>query len=302
MGHDGHAHGAGTTGRRLLAVLAITVTVLVVQLGAAWASGSLALLADSGHVLVDAAGLILAVVADRLVRRPATNRHTWGLRRAEVLAAGAQASALLGVGGFVLVEGVLRLIDPAPVKSGLMLAAAAVGLVGTLAGVAILVGDRHRALSIRGAFLDLVSDALGSVAVLAAAAVIATTGWARADAVASLVVVALIVPRTLAVLRDSVAILLEATPAGLDLDLVRAHLLELPHVLDVHDLHAGLVATGLPVLTAHVVVDDACFHDGHVPVLLDAVQACLADAFDVEHSTFQFAPAAHAAHERGAHA
>ncbi|MFN8075550.1 MAG: cation diffusion facilitator family transporter [Kineosporiaceae bacterium] len=306
QGHDkghakGHDHAHAARGGRLVAVLAITLVVLAVQLLAAWRSGSLALLADSAHVAVDAAGLVLAVVADRLARRPATARHTWGLRRAEVLAAGAQATLLLGVGMFVLWEGVARLVHPEPVTSGLMLAAAAVGLAGNLAGVALLLGDRGANLSVRGAFLDLASDALGSVAVLTAAAVIAATGWTRADALASLAVVALIVPRTLALLRDSVAVLLEATPAGLDLTEVRSHLLALPHVLDVHDVHASLVATGLPVLTAHVVVDDACFLDGHVPTLLDAVQACLALDFDVEHSTFQFEPAAHASHERGTH-
>lgn len=304
---DGHAHGGGhahhhaARGGRLVAVLAITLVVLAVQLVAAWRSGSLALLADSGHVAVDAAGLVLAVVADRLARRPATLRHTWGLRRAEVLAAGAQATLLLGIGLFVLWEGVARLVHPEPVGSGLMLAAAAVGLAGNLVGVALLFGDRGANLSVRGAFLDVASDAVGSVAVLVAAAVIAVTGWDRADAVASLAVVALIVPRTLALLRDSVAVLLEATPAGLDLDEVRTHLLALPHVIDVHDLHASLVATGLPVLTAHVVVDDDCFFDGHVASLLDAVQACVALDFDVEHSTFQFEPAGHASHERGAH-
>jgi cobalt-zinc-cadmium efflux system protein len=140
------------------------------------------------------------------------------------------------------------------------------------------------------------------VAVLAAAAVIATTGWLRADAVASLFVGALILPRTLRLLRETVDVLLESTPKGLDLADVRRRILSLPHVQDVHDLHASQVATGLPVVTAHVVVDDSCFHDGHLGPMLDEVQHALDTGFDVEHSTIQFEAAAHASHEHDTHA
>jgi cobalt-zinc-cadmium efflux system protein len=155
----------------------------------------------------------------------------------------------------------------------------------------------------RAALLEVVNDALGSVAVLAAAAVIAVTGWQQADAVASLVIVALIVPRTLRLLRETVSVLLESTPPGLDLAAVRTHLLALPHVLEVHDLHASQITSGLPVLSAHVVVEDSCFLDGHAPQVLDQLQACLAGHFpvSVEHSTFQLEPAAHRTHEATAH-
>ena len=155
----------------------------------------------------------------------------------------------------------------------------------------------------RAVLLEVVNDALGSVAVLVAAAVIALTGWQRADAVASLVIAALIVPRTLRLLRETVAVLLESTPPGLDLDTVRAHLLALPHVLEVHDLHASQITSGLPVLSAHVVVEDSCFSDGHAPQVLDRLQACLASHFPVSvgHSTFQLEMASHAEHELAAH-
>ena len=302
-GHD-HAHGAGLTDHRgrLAAVLAITLVVLLVEVVGAFVSGSLALLADAGHMLTDVAGLTLAYVAAALARRPATDARTWGYRRAEVIAAAGQAAVLLAVGGFVLVEGVRRLIDPPPVASEAMVVFGVVGLVGNLVGLAVLAGGRDDSLNLRAAFLEVADAALGALAVLVAAAVIATTGWLRADAVASLVIGALIVPRTFRLLGESVNVLLEATPKGLDLTEVRQRLMTNPHVHDVHDLHASQVATGLPVLTAHVVVDDSCFHDGHLGPMLDELQRCLDTDFDVEHSTIQFEAAAHADHEHETHA
>jgi cobalt-zinc-cadmium efflux system protein len=150
----------------------------------------------------------------------------------------------------------------------------------------------------------VVNDALGSVAVIVAAVVIATTGWQRADAVAGLVIAVLILPRAVRLLADSASVLLESTPPGMDLDEVRARLLEVENVEEVHDLHASLVATGLPTISAHVVVRDACFRDGQAPPVLDALQRCVATQFDVtvEHSTFQLEPAEHARHEAPTHA
>jgi cobalt-zinc-cadmium efflux system protein len=300
--HD-HDEGAALADHRgrLAAVLAITVGVLVAEVVGAVLTGSLALLADAAHMLTDVAGLALAYVAAVLVRRPVTERRTWGLRRAEVLAAAAQAAVLLVVGVYLVVEAVRRLFDPVEVTAGLMAVFGLVGLVGNLVGLVILAGGRRADLNMRAAFLEVANDALGSVAVLVAAVVIATTGWQRADAVASLLIGALIVPRTLRLLRDSTNVLLESTPQGLDLADVRVRLLSHPHVHDVHDLHASQVATGLPVLTAHVVVDDSCFLDGHLGPMLDELQACLDDDFDVEHSTLQFETTSHAAHEHETH-
>ena len=301
----GHSHGGAALADhrgKLAVVLGITLTVLAVEVAGAVISGSLALLADAGHMLTDVAGLSLAFVAAVLARRPATDARTWGFRRAEVLAAAAQAAVLLAVGGFVLVEGVRRLLEPPEVASGVMFVFGVVGLVGNLVGVAVLAGGRGSNLNMRAAFLEVVNDALGSVAVLVAALVIATTGWLRADAVASLVIGVLIIPRTLRLLGESVNVLLEATPPGLDLAEVRERLLGHRHVHDVHDLHASQVATGLPVLTAHVVVDDSCFLDGHLGPMLDELQHSLAADFDIEHSTIQFEAASHAAHEHETHA
>lgn len=287
--------------RRLQAVLIITVAVLIAELIGAAVSGSLALLADAGHMLSDVAGLTLAWVASVLAARPATLARTWGYRRAEVLAAVGQAAVLLAVGGFVMVEAIRRLVEPAEVASGAMVAFGVIGVVGNVIGIAVLVAVRSESLNMRAAFLEVVNDALGSLAVLIAALLIAVAGWLRADALASLLIGALIIPRTLKILRESIDVLLESTPRGLALGEVREHLLLVARVQAVHDLHASQVATGLPVLTAHVVVDDACFRDGNLPALLDELQRCLAGHFDVAHSTFQFEAGGHTAHEPSAH-
>lgn len=307
-GHThGHSHGPGPGADhrgRLAIAFTITSLILVVEVIGAVLSGSLALLADAGHMVTDAAGLLIALIAASLARRPATDRRTWGYLRAEVLAACLQASVLLAVGVFVMVEAVQRLFDPPPVGAGIMLVFGVVGLLGNIASIAVLASDRSANMNMRAAFLEVVNDALGSVAVLVAAGVIATTGWERADPVVSILLAALILPRTIILLRETVSVLLESTPRDLDLDDVRRHLLELPHVHAVHDLHASQIATGLPVLSAHVVVDDSCFHDGHVPEMLDQLQQCVAEHFaiSVEHSTFQLEPVRHSSHESGTHA
>ncbi len=300
-----HTHGeSGTSRGRLIAALAISVGILGAEIVGAIITGSLALVVDAGHLLADAGGLAVAVLAATLVRRPPTSRHTWGYGRAEVLAATAQAAVLLAVGLFVLVEGIHRLIVPAPIASGQLAIFGGIGLVGNIAALIVLAASRKANFNLRAAFLEVGNDALGSIAVIAASVVIALTGWTRADAVAALIIGALILPRSLLLLRDTIEVLLESTPRGLDLMSVRKHLLEQPHVRAVHDLHATQIATGLPVLTAHVVVDDECFYDGHASEILDELQACVAEHFAVaiEHSTFQLEPAAHGLHEHETHA
>jgi cobalt-zinc-cadmium efflux system protein len=286
---------------RLRAVLIITVSVLIAEVVGAAVSGSLALLADAGHMLADVAGLTLAWAASVLAQRPATLARTWGYRRAEVLAAAGQAAVLLAVGGFIIIEAIRRLVRPPEVASAAMLAFGVIGLVGNMIAVAVLLGVRSQNLNMRAAFLEVLNDAFGSVAVLLAAALIAVVGWLRADAVVSVLIGALIIPRTLRILRESVDVLLESTPRGLELGEVREHLLRVARVQAIHDLHASQVATGLPVLTAHVVVNDSCFQDGHLPALLDELQRCLVGHFDVEHSTLQFEAGGHISHKPSAH-
>jgi cobalt-zinc-cadmium efflux system protein len=300
-----HTHGESEDQRSRLGIaLGVSVVILLAEVVGAILTGSLALVVDAGHLLTDAGGLTLALVASSLVRRKPTAKRTWGYGRAEVLAATAQAAVLLAVGLFVLVEGIHRLIDPPTIVSNQLLVFGIIGLVGNIAALAVLSSRRSANFNLRAAFLEVLNDALGSIAVIAAAIVIALTGWTRADAVAALLIGALILPRSLVLLRDTVNVLLESTPRGLDLNSVRKHLLEQPHVRAVHDLHATQIATGLPVLTAHVVVDDECFYDGHASSILDELQACVADHFSVsiEHSTFQLERADHSDHEHETHA
>ena len=305
MGHDHHhAHGVADHRARLAVAFGISATILVAQAVGAAVTGSLALLVDTAHLLTDTGGLLLALVAAHLSLRPPSARRTWGYRRAEVLAALAQAAVLLVVGVYVLVEAVQRLVDPPEIPSTTMIVFGVVGLVGNLAALLVLSGHRDANLNLRAAFLEVANDALGSAAVVVAAVLIATLGWLRADAVAALFIGALILPRAVRLLRDATAVLLESTPPGLDLDEVRLHLLRVEHVREVHDLHASLIATGLPVISAHVVVDDGCFSDGHAGRILDELQECVTRHFDlsVEHSTFQVETASHRDHEHAGHA
>ena len=303
MAHD-HDHGDAGTGRGRLAIaLGITAAVLVAEVVGAIITGSLALLVDAAHMLTDAGGLAIALLAATLVRRPANAKRTWGMARAEVLGATAQAAVLLAVGIFVLVEAVQRLFDPPEITGSQLIVFGIIGLLGNVASISVLASSRAKNLNLRAAFLEVLNDALGSLAVIAAAIVIATTGFQMADAIAAIIIGALILPRAVLLLRDTTSVLLESTPRGLDLDSVRDHLLELPHVMAVHDLHVSQIATGMPVLTAHVVVDDSCFYDGHNAKMLDDLQHCVAEHFavQIEHSTFQLEPAGHGAHEHPTH-
>jgi cobalt-zinc-cadmium efflux system protein len=291
----GHAGAAGAHRRRLAVVLAITLTLVAVEVvGGLW-SGSLALLADAGHLGADAAGIGLSLLAAWFAARPPTPRRTFGWRRAEILAAAANAVLLFGIAGYVLYEAVRRLAEPPDVGTGLMAAVAAVALAGNGASLLLLRQAQAASLNVRAAFLEVASDALGALAVLVAAAVIATTGWTRADAVAAVAVGTLILPRTWRLLREAANILLEATPRGVDLDEVRRHILDTPGVIDVHDLHAWTITSGMPVLSAHVVVADSAYAD--CGAVLDRLAGCLTGHFDVAHSTFQLEPAGHADHE-----
>lgn len=299
-----HASALSAPRRRLAIAFGITATILVAEIIGAVTTGSLALLVDAAHVLTDAGSLGVALFAASLATRPATAQRTWGFGRAEVIAAAAQAGVLLAVGLFVLVEAIQRLINPPEIASTQLLVFGIIGLAGNVASILVLASSRSANFNLRAAFLEVVNDALGSVAVIAAAIVIAVTGWTGADAVAAILIGALILPRAVTLLRETINVLLESTPKGLDLDSVRTHILGLEHVRSVHDLHASQIATGLPVLTAHVVIDNECFRDGHAPQLLDQLQECVATHFkvSVEHSTFQLEPPAHSSHENPTHA
>ena len=304
MGHDhGAVHGTAAAAHRgrLAVVLALTGTVFVVEVVGALLSGSLALLADAAHMATDALGIGMALGAVTLAQRPARGRRTFGWQRIEVLAAVANGLLLVGVGGYVAVEAVRRIGDPPDIHSGWMLGVAVLGLVANLAALGLLRSGQGESLNTRGAYLEVLGDALGSLAVIAAAAVIATTGWTGADVAASFVVGALVLPRAWTLLREALDVLLEAAPRGVDLAQVRAHVLGVSGVLDVHDLHAWTITSGLPVLSAHVVVTEEVLADGHGGRVLDALSHCLGDHFDLEHCTFQLESAGHRGHEAPVH-
>ena len=290
-----HDHAAASSARRLGLVLALTATVLLAELVTALLSGSLALLADAGHMATDSAGVVIALTAALLSKRPASDHSTWGMRRAEVIGAALQAGMLSVVGLVVAVRAVIDILSPSPVAAAPMLVMGVVGLVANVLSLLVLTGGRSDSLNMRAAFLEVANDALGSVGVVVAAAVIALTGWQQADAVASLLIVALIVPRAVSLLRSAGGVLMDFTPQDLDLGQVRRHLTDLDGVVAVHDLHAWTVASGLPVLTAHVVVTDEHYAAGTTADLLSAMQSCVAEHFPVriQHSTFQIEPTGH---------
>jgi cobalt-zinc-cadmium efflux system protein len=275
---------------RLTAVLAITLTVLVVEVVGGLLSGSFALIADAGHMLTDAAGVALALVATSLARRPATARRTFGWQRAEILAALVNALVLTVVAVGAVVGGVRRIAEPGEVEAGLMLGVAVVGLVANAIGLLLLRPGQQESLNVRGAYLEVLGDLLGSVAVIAAAVVVLTTGFTAADAIASVLIGILIAPRAWSLLRDVGAVLLEATPAGVDLDDVRRHICGVPGVLGVHDLHAWTITSGVPVLSAHVEVPQDVLARGESGRVLGDLRRCLSGHFDVDHCTFQLEP------------
>ena len=274
---------ARANARRLIAVLGLSLSVLAVEIAGGLASHSLALLADAGHVFTDAAGIGLALLAIWVGSRPANTERTYGYLRLEILAAVANAVLLFGVAAFILYEAWRRLSAPPEIHSQLMLGVALVGLVINGVSLWLLRHAQAKSLNMRAAYLEVMGDLAGSAAVIAAAVVIAATGWARADAVASVAIALLILPRTWALLRDATDVLLEATPKGVSMDEVRAHILDAPGVAGVHDLHAWTITSGVNVVSAHVVLGPEA--DG--PAALEFLCDCLSGHFDIEHSTFQ---------------
>ena len=307
MGH-GHDHTAGGAGvrhrRKLVLVLVLTVAVLVVQAVVAISTGSLALLADAGHMLSDSFGLVMALAAIAVAQRgaPAGSPRTFGYHRTEILAAGANGLLLVGLCAWIVVSAVRRLGDPVELEAWPVLAAGAVGLVVNVIGLLVLRSGAGESLNVRGAYLEVMGDALGSIAVLVSAVVILATGWYRADAVASLAIAVLILPRAASLLRDVGAVLMESSPQDVDLAELRRHILQTPGVADVHDLHVWTITSGMPVMSAHVVVEDSIEQMGQAHAVLDGLRACLAEHFDVAHSTLQIEPRGHADSEPHLHA
>jgi cobalt-zinc-cadmium efflux system protein len=292
MGH-GHDHGsqvlnAGEKHRgRLWWAAGLLAGFMLVEAAAAFWTGSLALLSDAGHMFTDVLGIAMALAAITAAGRAATDSHrTFGLYRLEVLAALANAALLTLVAGFVLVQALRRFTDPPDVPAGWMLIVAVGGLIINVIAFAMLRSGAKESINVRGAYLEVVGDLLGSVGVIVAAAIIAVTGWSYADPIAAVVVALMILPRTFALGRSAVRILVQAAPEHLDITEVRARLAAVPGVCDVHDLHVWTLTSGMDVASAHLSLEPAA----ELAAVLDTAREALHDDFHIEHATLQVEP------------
>jgi cobalt-zinc-cadmium efflux system protein len=299
-GHDHSSAAIAAPRKRLLAVLLISAVILVVEVIGAVRSGSLALLADAGHMLTDVAGVALALLAVTFAAKKASPERTFGHYRFEILAAVANAVLLFGVSIYLLIESWSRWTSPHEVDGGIVLIFAGIGVVANLVSFFILRGGAKDSLNVRGAYLEVVGDLLGSITVIIAAVIIMATGWERADALASAIVALMMLPRTWSLLREAVDVLLEAAPKGVNIAEVRAHILEVDGVIDTHDLHIWTITSGQPVMSAHVVVSDETLATGSARVL-DELHECLGHHFDVSHCTFQIEGVGQAEREGAGH-
>lgn len=274
---------------RLRLVLVLTAVFMVVEAVGGWISGSLALLADAGHMLTDVGALALSLVTAWIAQRPADNTKTYGYLRWEILAALVNGAALFGIAAWIVIEAVQRIQEPEPIRTGLFLAVAAAGLGVNLLCLALLRGSQHGSLNARGAYLHIMGDALGSVGALAAAAIIALTGWTLADPIVSILLSLLILLGAWRLLRESTDILLESVPGHVSIVEVQDRMLAVPGVSAVHDLHVWTVTTGMVAMSGHAVVPDLKSHPGvleeirtemcrlgigHVTIQLEVADGC----------------------------
>lgn len=280
-----HAHGItpNADGRYLAGALALIVCFMVFEVTLAFVGHSLALLADAGHMLTDAGALAASLVAYRLARRPAAGVWTFGFKRAEVLSAQANGITLLVVSALVAFEAILRLVHPVTVHGGIVVTVAAVGVAVNIAATWVISRANRSSINVRGAFAHVVTDLYGFIGTLAAGIVIILTGFNRADSIASLIVVGLMLFAALGLLRETGRILLEAAPEGYAPADIIAGITSQPGVASVHDVHVWLISSGFPALSAHVLVRPPA--DCH-QVRRD-LERVLADRFDLEHTTLQ---------------
>lgn len=277
-----HAHAHATSTRALAWALALTFVILLVEAIGGWVSNSLALLADAGHVLTDAGALGLSLFVAWLSRQPSSAEKTYGYLRWEILAALINGATLLGISAWIVIEALQRFRHPEHVAGGVMLAAAALGFVVNAVAAWLLHGAHESSLNVRGAYLHVLGDMLASLGTVAAAVVIRFTGWLTADPIASLLTTLLIVAGAWTLVRESVDVLLEASPPHIDLDTVRARIESIPNVESVHDLHVWTVTSGMVAMSAHAIVRDSRCHQDVLERAHDALQD-----MGIEHVTIQ---------------
>lgn len=303
----GHAHSSAGAGvkhrRRLVVVLVLSLVIFVFQAVAAWITGSLALLSDAVHMLSDMAGVAMALAAIGIAQIGGSpgSRRTFGYHRTEILAAALNAMILIALSVWIAVTAIGRLGDAPEIDGGLMMVAGVVGLVANLIGLVLLRPGAQESLNVRGAYLEVLGDALGSIAVIVAALLIVLQGWLLADPIASMLIAAMILPRAISLLRDVADVLMEGSPREVDLAELRQHLISTDGVDDVHDLHVWTISSGLPVMSVHVVVDPSVTTMEESEAVLEGLRGCLSEHFDVEHSTFQIEPAGHSEKESHLH-
>ncbi len=267
---------------RLWTVLGLTGTFMVLEAAGGWLSGSLALLADAGHMLTDVGALALSLVTAWIAQRPADDNKTYGYLRWEILAALVNGAALFGIAGWVVVEAIHRIQHPEPIRTGLFLAVAAAGLVVNLVSLALLHGSREGSLNSRGAYLHVMGDALGSIGALGAAVVVRLTGWTQADPMASVLLSLLILVGAWRLLRESSDILLDSVPGFVSMREVQRRMLGVPGVTGVHDLHVWTVVSGVVAMSGHAIVPDLGAHPG----VLDGIRNELSE-LGIAHVTIQ---------------
>jgi cobalt-zinc-cadmium efflux system protein len=280
--HD-HAHAHHANRGRLTAVLALTFLFLVVEVGAGLLTGSLALLADAGHMLTDVGGLVLALLATKLAERPASPRRTFGYHRAEVLAALTNAFLLIGVAGYILIEAWHRFSEPQAVPSGTVLVVATIGLLVNVVGALTLRAGAETSLNLKGAYNEVVADALSSVGVIVGAVVMGLTGWSRVDTFVAVAIALFVLPRTWGLLRETLHVLLEGTPREVDMKALRTAMEDVPGVKTVHDLHVWTLTSGVHALSAHAILQDGATH-GQV---LGELRTRVTTGFPITHMTVQ---------------
>ncbi|KAA9162037.1 cation transporter [Amycolatopsis acidicola] len=290
MGH-GHGHGtASASGRhlpRLVAALCIGIVFLILEIAVGALTGSLALISDAAHMLTDVFGLGMALVAIVLARRSGpTYRRTYGLYRAEVLAALGNAVLLFGVAGYVLAEAIGRITDPPEVPGLPVLLTAVAGLLANLVSFALLRAGSKESLNVRGAYLEVLADLVGSVGVLVSGAITLTTGWRYADPIIGVAIGLFVLPRTVTLARRALRILFQHAPREVDVERIATELTGLDGVRDVHDLHVWTLTSGMDVASAHLAVEQ---HAEPAQVLV-AAQTLLADNHDIKHATLQVEP------------
>jgi cobalt-zinc-cadmium efflux system protein len=277
MGHD-HSHAHGLANR-----LVLTLAFLAVEVIAGLLTGSLALLADAGHMLTDVAGLVLALAAMKFAERRPSPRRTYGYHRVEILAALINGLVLLGVAAYILAEAWHRFSHPTEVAGLPVLAVAAVGLAVNVAGALLLRSGSRSSLNVKGAYNEVLADAASSIGVIVGAGVITATGWSWVDPLVAVLIALFILPRTLALLHEAVQVLLEGTPREVDLSAVRAVMEGVEGVKTIHDLHVWTLTSGLHALSAHAVIEGGVPH-GEV---LSALRHEVAHGFPISHVTVQ---------------